>query len=316
MFTMKKLTFLETALPRYLRLRRRLGYDLRYTEAELRGFVRFAKREAPGAPLTTAMALRWATFASSPDHGGPARRLRSVRQFARFCAALDARTQIPPTRLLHAPKGRRAPHIYTVRQVRLIMRLARRLRPNGDPLRPALYVTLVGLLFCTGMRLGEALRLQIADFDPAGQTLRVPPYKFGSERVLPLHSSTVHALLRYLRQRRRLHPGGTHLFVDSRGRGFAPSGLRKTFREITRPVAANGARPRPRWHDFRHSFTTRLISYWNKRHDPVAHRLLLLSRYLGHKSFPETWWYVSATKADLNAAAARFHKYQHNSTPA
>ena len=182
---MKTPTFLDTALQRYLRLRRQLGYDLRSTEIDLRHFVRFAKREAPGGPITTALALRWATLTKSTDRGYRAHRLRSVREFARFCAVLDARTQIPPTRLLHERWSRRAPHIYTVRQVRLIMQLARRLPPNGDPLRASLYTTLVGLLFCTGMRLGEALRLQIADFDPVGRTLRVPAYKFGGERVLP-----------------------------------------------------------------------------------------------------------------------------------
>lgn len=312
---MKTNNFLDTALRRYLHLRRRLGYELQSTETQLRHFVRFAERESPGGPITTALALRWATSTVSTDQGYRAQRLRSVREFARFCAALDSRTQVPPTRLLQARWTRRAPHIYTVQQVRLIMRLARRISPSGDPLRPALYATLVGLLFCTGLRLGEALRLQIADFDPIGRTLRVPAYKFSGERVLPLHLSTVRALQRYLGQRLRRVAGGTHLFVDSRGRGLAPANLREIFRQITRPIAATGARPQPRWHDFRHSFASRLISYWTRQHEPVAHRLLLLSRYLGHKSFAETWWYVSPAKADLNAAAARFHDYQHHSNP-
>lgn len=309
---MKTPTSLDTAVQRYLRLRRQLGYGLQSIDADLHHFVRFANREAPGQPVTTALALRWATLTKSTDRGYRAHRLRSIRCFAQFCAVLDARTQIPPAGLLHDRWTRRAPHIYTVRQVRQIMRLARRLPPNGDPLRPSLYVTLVGLLFCTGLRLGEALRLQIADFDPLHRTLRVPAYKFGGERVLPLHLSAVRALRRYLRQRRRWVPGGTHLFVDGRGRGLVPSSLHGTFRQITRSIIANGARPRPRWHDFRHSFASRILSYWNRHDEPVAHHLLLLARYLGHKSFAETWWYVSPARADLEAAAARFHAYQHN----
>jgi integrase len=197
-------------------------------------------------------------------------------------------------------------------EVRQIMRLARRLPANGSPLRPFLYVTLVGLLFCTGMRLGEALRLQVTDFDPVGRTLRVPAYKFSCERVLPLHPSAVRALQHYLRHRRRWSPGGTYFFVDHSGRSLKPSSLGKTFREITGLIVPNGARPRPRWHDFRHSFASRIISYWNQRDEPVAHHLLLLARYLGHKSFAETWWYVSPARSDLEAAAARFHAYQHN----
>jgi integrase len=192
-----------------------------------------------------------------------------------------------------------------------MMRLAQGLPAADSPLRPYLYRTLIGLLTCTGMRLGEALRLQITDFDPKDCILRVPGYKFSCERVVPLHPSTVRALRNYLRHRQCSCPDGTHFFVDDHGEALTSHKLAKTFRELTCSITPNGARSRPRWHDFRHSFVSHLIAYWNKRDDPVAHRLLPLARYLGHKSFQETWWYVSPARSDLEAATARFQAYQH-----
>jgi integrase len=305
---------LAPLVDRYLSLRRTLGYDLRTDESALRSFARFADREAPSRSITTALALQWVTQSKSTERSYLSHRLRAIRSFAQFCAAIDPRTQVPPKGLFHARGKRRQPHLYTTQQVRQIMRCARRLPPDGSHLRPHVFVTLVGLLSCTGMRLGEALRLQMADFDPRGHALRVPAYKFSCERVLPLHPSSVRALRRYLRLRQRWC-SGTHFFVDADGQALKPAKLRETFQAITRSIVPNGARARPRWHDFRHSFTSRVIAYWNKRDEPVAHHLLLLARYLGHKSFQETWWYVSPARSDLEAAAARFKAYQHNSDP-
>lgn len=299
-------------MDRYLGLRRKLGYDLLTDENALRSFARFADREAPSQPITTALALRWVMQSKSTERSYLSRRLRAIRSFAQFCAAIDPRTQVPPKALSAVRWQRRQPHLYTTRQVRQIMRCARGLPAEGSPLRPHLYVALIGLLSCTGLRLGEALRLQMADFDPHGRTLRVPAYKFSCERVLPLHPSSVRALRRYLRLRQRWCAGGTHFFVGADGQALKPVKLRETFQTITRSIVPNGARARPRWHDFRHSFTSRIIAYWHKRNEPVAHHLLLLSRYLGHKSFQETWWYVSPARSDLEAASARFHAYQHN----
>lgn len=309
---MNKLSSLEPLVGRYLSLRRKLGYDLRTDEGMLRSFARFADRDSPGQPITTGLALRWITQGKVTN---PGRHWCPLRHFALFCAAIDPRTQIPPKGFFDVRCRRRKPHIYTTRQVRQIMRLARRLPSKGSPLRPHLYATLIGLLASTGLRLGEALRLQLADFDPQARTLRVPAYKFSGERVLPLHPSTVRALRRYLHLRQRWGSGGSHFFVDGDGCSVQPIQLRKTFQDLTRSLVPNGARARPRWHDFRHSFTSRVIAYWNKRDEPVAHHLLLLARYLGHKSFQETWWYVSPARADLEAAAARFKAYQHHSDP-
>jgi hypothetical protein len=47
----------------------------------------------------------------------------------------------------------------------------------------------------------------------------------------------------------------------------------------------------------------------------VAHRLLLLSRYLGHHHFSDTYWYLEPDRAALQNAAASFHRY-HRSTAA
>jgi len=62
-------------------------------------------------------------------------------------------------------------------------------------------------------------------------------------------------------------------------------------------------------YDFRHSFATKLVSHWARQSLPIAHRLVLLSRYLGHQYFHDTYWYVQQEKTALNVAATRFERY-------
>ncbi|MEO6996426.1 MAG: hypothetical protein ABI273_22685 [Lacunisphaera sp.] len=46
----------------------------------------------------------------------------------------------------------------------------------------------------------------------------------------------------------------------------------------------------------------------------MPHSLLLLSRYMGHKSFNATWWYVSPDCSSLKSAAQLFQRFQHDQT--
>ena len=138
--------------------------------------------------------------------------------FARYCAALDPRTQVPPLHLTQGLESRRAPHIYTDAQVRLIMRRTRTLRAWHTPLRPITYRTLIGLLACTGLRPCEALRLRDEHLDATAGTLRVPPAKSSAGRTLPLHRSAVRALQRYQRIRRAQFPFAPQFFAGPFGR--------------------------------------------------------------------------------------------------
>ena len=151
----------------YLAHRRKLGFILDTQERHLRGFSSFADRRAPGQPLTTALALQWATSIGNNRFGYQAMRYQAVRNLAHFLSALDPRTQVPPSRLLGSTMIRRQPHIYTPKEVRLMMRQSRQIphRYHYAALRPLTFETIIGLMFCTGLRRAEAIRLRLADFD-------------------------------------------------------------------------------------------------------------------------------------------------------
>ena len=296
---------------RYIAHRREMGYLVNDAAQRLPDFGRFADRLAPGMPLTTEIALQWVTSRPTRRRATQANLLGLVRSFARYCAALDPRTEIPGTHLLGPRYQRVRPHIYTEGQTRLILRRARALTTHFSPLHPRTYETLIGLLACTGMRPGEARQLRLNDLDTATGHLRIAPCKSSPERVIPLHASTGRALQCYRAARRRFFPFGEHLFVGATGRPLSQVMTDRIFARLTRGIPSNGQRPSLRLLDYRHTFASVWISEWSRQSKPVSHHLLLLARYLGHHDFSSTWWYVTSDPKALQAAAQsflRFHK--------
>jgi len=300
---------------RYLSHRRGFGYGLRTQKFDLASFARFADRVAPRQPLTVSLALRWARRQPAAPVT-MASRLSVIRGLARFCSAFDSRTQVPPKRLTHSLVRRRAPHIFTDAQVKLILRRTQALRPwRTNPIRSLTYRTLIGLLVCTGLRLGEAFRLRDEDFDGVARTLRVPAVKCGPGRTLPLHPSTVRALRHYQNHRRIQFPSAAWFFVGPLGDQLQKCSADRTFRRLARGISCNGARRNVRLYDFRHTLATKFIGRWARQSVPLAHRLVLLSQFLGHKYFHHTYWYVQHHHATLRAAAVRFERYRAKSNP-
>jgi integrase len=300
----------------YLAHRRKLGFVLSIQAYHLRKFASFADKTAPGQPLTTALALQWATSVGHNRCGYHAMRYQSARGLARYLAALDSRTEVPPARMLGSTCIRRQPHIYTPEQVCLMMKRSRQLphRTAYAALRSLTLETMIGLVFCTGLRPVEVCKLRLVDFDPRARTIVITQTKFSPQRVLPLHSTVVRALERYLRARRRTIPFGDHFFVGWRGVPFTPEKIGNYFHLLVRDIEPNGARPRVRFGDLRHTFATRLISSWSRRGEPVPHSLVLLSRYMGHKQFNATWWYISPDCSSLKSAMQLFRQFQQNQT--
>ena len=298
---------------RYLAFRRQLGYRMRSAELLL-DFARFADRKAPGRPLSTALAIQWACAVRSKRPATHAGRLGMVRGFARYCAAFDPRTQIPDSYLLGPTFQRIRPHVFTPAEVKLILRRARRFPAGHSTLQPLTYETLIGLLASTGIRPGEALRLQWRDLDVDQGTLRIGRCKFSPERVIPLHPTTLRALEQYRQRRQALVPWGEAFFVGATGYPLTARRMEKVFHRVTGGLTPRGERRGLRLMDFRHTFASGWIAQWSRQSQPVAHHLLLLARYLGHRTFNSTWWYVSSDPNALRKASEcfrRFHNQRH-----
>ena len=303
---------LARSLEDYLEVRHAVGFQLKVEGRMLADFVNYAERAGVHV-VTTEVALAWATLPPRGSAHWLARRLRMVRGFARHLHATDPRTEVPPVDLLVGRHHRPTPYLYSDAEVAALLRAARGLRP---PLRAATVETLIGLLAVSGLRIGEAARLDRCDVDWANQTLLVHDSKHGGTRLLPLHPSTIQALRNYesIRDRLSPHPLAPSLLVSTRGARLAHSTIYPAFRELLQttglePSSSTAVRQRrPRIHDFRHSFAVATLLGWYRDRGDVAGRLPLLSAYLGHTNPAATYWYLSAAPELLALAAERLDR--------
>lgn len=303
------MSLLHNALAEYLAFRRKLGTRLSEPGITLIHFVDFLENEGHQY-ITTEAAVRWATLPKGVQAATCARRLGHVRGFARWLSATDPRNQIPDRGILHARHRRPTPYIFSELEITELMVQAAQLHSKAG-LRSLTYVTLIGLLASTGLRPGEALKLDMSDVDFDKGILLIRETKFGKSRFVPVTDSTRAALERYAQQRRKLwRPTWTEAFlVSENGKRIDGSTARKTFAGLSRSigirakVAGKRVGRGPRQQDLRHTFATRKLIEWYRNGSDVTRMMPTLSTYLGHGSVHATYWYIQAIPELLQLAA-------------
>jgi integrase len=266
----------------------------------------------PGQTITREVAERWIKSLESLSIGTRINRISVLRQFCLYLAHFDPRTCIVHRSFLPR-RTRLVPHIYTRKEVRQIMAVARSIGPSGS-LRSAVVATLVGLLYTTGLRIGEALRLTLADVDLKRRVLSVRETKFKKSRYVPLSSSAVAQLQAYLRLRHRTGmstSADAPFFINRRGKRFGQTAFTTAFLEIIRKLGIRGPKGQagPRVHDLRHSFAVNRLLAWYREGANLSAKLPLLSTYLGHATVSCTEVYLHATAQLLESVGRRFRAH-------
>jgi integrase len=292
-----------TRVKAYLTQRQALGYKLLNETQRLIDFARYADRSGHRGPLTRKLAITWASL---PPHASPAyraARLATVRVFAQHQGAVEPGTEIPARHALGPTYGRKTPHLFTARQLRRVLRRTKQL---SGRLRPNTYWTLLSLLASTGLRISEALALAVQDVDLGQGVLTIRQSKFQHSRALPLHRSALPPLRHYAQRRNQQFPHAEFFFVSDRGQALTYGAVSQAFRSLVADIPPSNGRPHVRLHDLRHSFACQVLLRWQRSRRGAVGRLLILSRYLGHTHFRETYWYLTATPELLQKAAEHF----------
>jgi integrase len=287
----------------YLKLRRSLGFKLTLHGRLLPQFVDCL--DAAGATrVTTELAI---SFAQLPQGVQPvqwAHRLSMVRGFARYLQAIDPATEVPPHDVFAARYQRPTPYLWQEIEVLDLMAAARLLRPALCALT---YECFFGLLWATGMRIGETIGLQRGDVDLTRGVITVRQAKLGRSRLVPLQQSSTDALACYAGSRDRLcpRPGSQAFFVSSRGTALVPQVVLQVFHRLAVKTGLRTETKRPRVHDLRHSFAVRVLVSCYRSGIDVETRMVALSTYLGHVNPVDTYWYLSSSPELVELVAGR-----------
>jgi integrase/recombinase XerD len=277
-----------------------LTYIDRYLMSELK----------PGETITYELLNRWIQDMEHLSVGTRINRICIMRQFCHYLGFFDLRTCIVHNSFL-PHRTRPAPYIYSRSEVRSIMAAAKQIGPSGS-LRPEVIATLIGLLYTTGIRIGEALKLTINDVDLNRRLLMIRETKFKKSRYVPLSSSATRVLATYLSK--RCNAGfspepDAPVFVSLTGNAHWAPSISNVFLKIIRDLGLRGPKgmPGPRIHDFRHTFAVNRLAEWYRQGANLASKLPLLTTYLGHTTVTCTQVYLQATAELLEKAGEKFH---------
>jgi len=281
--------------------RRAARNTLKAYGADLAGFLGFLTRHLGAEPDAAALlALRPADLraflahraAQGVSNATRARELAAVRGLLRF---LGRQAGTPPAALAGLRTPRAKPPVPRALAEAEATEIAAH---GGDMARtPALAArdaALFTLLYGCGLRISEALSLDVRDAPRAAAGLRVTG-KGGKQRVVPVLPQVEAAVAAWLRHHPDPRPDRP-LFLGARGGRLDPAVAQKALRDYRR-IAGLPEHATP--HALRHSFATHLLA--------EGADLRVIQDLLGHASLSTTQRYTKVDEAALAAVWAKAH---------
>ena len=220
-----------------------------------------------------------------------------IADFAEWARLFDTSIgEIPRSR--HVPSSRRKPYIFDVSQVRSIMK-TQRAESSLKNINPYTYSVITGLLFSTGLRIGEAVNLIDDDVDLEERTIYVPPGKGARDRIIPISVSTSKVLKAYSKWRESVRENARHFFIfDNPNVKFPDNIYRTNFNSIAEQMGLRSKKPSSsHWrnitvHDLRHTFAVKTLIKAYESNVDIHEAAVQLSSVLGHEDIKYTYWYI------------------------
>jgi len=202
-------------------------------------------------------------------------------------------------------------YVYSPDEYRALLRAALALPSPKAALRPKVFYTVLLLVYSTGLRIGEALRLRLRDVDLEANTLMIRETKFLKSRVVPFSPALADALREYLKERRVASAGpDAPLFISHARRPYSVDKFSEVFRTllVAAGVPAIPHRQRPRVYDVRHTFALTRVLQWYREGADLQAKLPLLATYMGHVDVLSTQVYLTSTAELLRETSQRFEQ--------
>lgn len=230
----------------------------------------------------------------------------AVRGYCQFLQLRDPRSYVLERSLIKAKRPSRF-YIYSPDEITALLQAASMMGAPGS-IRADSLRALLGLLYTCGLRISEALALNVEDLDREQRTLLIRNGKFGKDRYVPLSESSVDALLRY-RQKVKPMSKDKALFISSRGTRLSSKTVGNLFRRLLRECGIASESPWPRLHDLRHTYAVNCLCKWYDQGLNVNALLPVLSTVMGHVKVSCTQVYLHVPAKLREQAGERFRQH-------
>ena len=220
-----------------------------------------------------------------------------LRELAEHARQFGWPAWAPPRLTRVKTRHRPPPYVFSDEEIRRLFH-AIDTQPLSEMSNRALVdPVLFRVLYATGLRISEALNLQLRDLDPARATLEVRDSKNRENRIVPVTARLAATLEGYIVA---VHPSlePAHYLFHT-GDPSTPADKSTIYNRFRRYLAdadiPHFAPGGPHIHSLRHGFAVQNLRRWAAEGSDLAVMLPYLSAYMGHADLRGTQYYLRLT---------------------
>lgn len=278
-----------------LDLKHAMGFPYDTSERHLKAFDTMCAQRFPHQTiLSRDMAMAWATRRSNEHVNGQIRRITPVRQLAKHIVSLGVEAYVIPTGIPGQHIHYR-PHVFSHQQLRALFDAADAIdaSPWGSQ-RQLIIPVLFRMMYCLGLRPGEARKLYRHDVDLTNGSVLIRESKSHKDRMVFMSPDLQQYCRSYDASIGPHHPDRIPFFPNRSGDFFNKSCINVWFHELldtagSAIVTTPGTPARP--YDLRHTHVVEVINRWVRAGRSPEVLVAYLSLHLGHSNTEDTWYY-------------------------
>ncbi len=301
----------------FVTLKRSTGFKYVKECGYLKQFALFCMRESITEPaLTKELAEAWCRKRPyENERNCYQQRITCLRQFALHLVSIGRDAYIP-VNLEHVRhrKTKYAAYVFSHIEMDAIFSYSNRIYPHRRSTMHLVMPVLIRLLYSTGLRIMEALKLKLQDIDLVNGVLRIEHAKFDKDRLIPVSESMLEVLKQYCSVIHPKYLTDDYLFVGISREPYSHHDVYLRFREllVQAGIPHAGRGHGPRIHDVRHTFCCHTLQRAVLNGSDLTAMLPLLAEYMGHESIIATSQYLKMTSEiypDIQDAISKLCAY-------
>ena len=227
-------------------------------------------------------------------------RMFYLRGFSSYLRLLGYDSYVPKLRKVNASF---IPHIYTKKEMAAIFKECDKIGSTQNIYNSIRSVMplIIRMLYGTGIRIGEALKLCHKDVNLATGTLTLHKCKNGQDRIVPMSLSLTVICKDYVIHKESCNMSvepDALFFSSADGKQCRGTSINRLFKTVLQRagIFAGTNGKTPRLHDLRHTFCVESLVKMSESGKDLYNSLPILMTYVGHKTLNSTNQYVRMTQ--------------------
>ena len=283
-------------IQQFIEKKRSIGFVYEHEEWELKHFDQFCCERGVSEPsLSRTLVMEWGQLRENEYKTTSGSRFSVIRQFGLYLLSLDMEAYLPNN---YSYRSKSKTHVLSDEEIIAVFKIIDQRQPVHNNLgfqRLSLeYKVILRLIYCCGLRISEARLLKNQDVDFDAGTLRIMQSKGHKDRLVYFTSDIKQLLLQYHSEITSQYNCQAEWVFPGRSpdRPLPVVTIDMAFRNAWNqtPFAATCDKA-PTVHSLRHTFVVKRMNLWMEEGVSLKKMLPYLSRYLGHASPNETFYY-------------------------